>query len=92
VGCGMVMAMQLSHRLGLVDQAFAQRVTKLIARAKLPTVGPDLGADRYLQLMRVDKKAEGGAIRFIVVETPGRAGVRGAPDETVRQVIADCTR
>jgi 3-dehydroquinate synthase len=92
VGCGMVMAMQLSHRLGLVDEAFAQRVTTLIARAKLPTVGPDLGADRYLQLMRVDKKAEGGAIRFVVVETPGRAGVRGAPDETVRQVLADCTR
>jgi 3-dehydroquinate synthase len=92
VGCGMVMALQLSRRLGLVDEAFAQRVTQLIARAKLPTVGPDLGADRYLQLMRVDKKAEGGQIRFVVLEGPGRAGVRGAPDDLVRQVLADCTR
>ncbi|MCG2591309.1 3-dehydroquinate synthase [Ramlibacter sp. XY19] len=92
VGCGMVMALQLSRRLGLVDEAFTRRVTTLIARAGLPTVGPNLGAERYLQLMRVDKKAEGGQIRFVVLEAPGRAGVRGAPDEVVRQVLADCTR
>jgi len=92
VGCGMVMALQLSRRLGLVDAAFVQRVTALIARTGLPTVGPDLGAGRYLELMRVDKKAEAGEIRFVVIERPGQAGVRGAPDEVVRQVLADCTR
>jgi 3-dehydroquinate synthase len=92
VGCGMVMAMQLSRALGLVDAAFVQRMTALIARAGLPIVGPDLGAERYLQLMRVDKKAEAGEIRFVVVEAPGRAGVRGAPDDVVRRVLADCTR
>jgi 3-dehydroquinate synthase len=42
--------------------------------------------------MRVDKKAEGGQIRFVVLEAPGRAGVRGAPDALVREVLADCTR
>ncbi len=92
VGCGMVMALQLSRRLGLVDAAFADRVTALIARAGLPTVGPTLGAERYLELMRVDKKSEAGEIRFVVLEAPGRAGVRGAPDAVVRQVLADCTR
>jgi len=92
VGCGMVMGLQLSQRLGLVDAAFVQRVTALIARAGLPIVGPALGADRYLQLMRVDKKAEAGEIRFVVIERPGQAAVRGAPDDMVRQVLADCTR
>lgn len=92
VGCGMVMALQLSQRLGGIDAAFAQRVTALIARAGLPTVGPDLGADRYLDLMRVDKKAEAGEIRFVVIERPGRAAVRGAPDALVREVLAACTR
>ena len=92
VGCGMVMALQLSRRLGLVDEAFAQRVTQLVARAGLPTAGPALGADRYLELMRVDKKAEAGEIRFVVIERPGQAGVRGAPDALVREVLADCTR
>jgi 3-dehydroquinate synthase len=90
VGCGMVMAMHLSHGLGLVDAAFVERVTRLIGRAGLPVVGPRLGADRYLELMRVDKKAEGGEIRFVVIEGPGRAGVRPAPDALVRQVIDRC--
>lgn len=92
VGCGMVMALNLSQRLGLVDAAFVRRVTALIRKAGLPTVGPDLSAERYLELMRIDKKSEAGEIRFVVIERPGQAAVRGAPDALVRQVLADCTR
>jgi 3-dehydroquinate synthase len=39
VGCGMVMAARLSLRLGLVDAAFVQRLTALVARAGLPVQG-----------------------------------------------------
>jgi 3-dehydroquinate synthase len=92
VGCGMVMALQLSQRLGLIDAGYVRRVTALIERAGLPVVGPPLGADRYLELMRVDKKAEGGEIRFVVIERPGQAVVRGAPDALVREVIDACCR
>ena len=90
VGCGMVMAMELSCRLGLVDAAFAERLRALLARAGLPTAGPRLGADRYLELMRVDKKAERGEIRFVVIDAPGSASVRPAPDTLVREVIDSC--
>lgn len=94
VGCGMVMAATLSHRLGLVDAAFVQRLRVLIERAGLPVVGPVLDANdnagRYLQLMRLDKKSEAGEIKFVVIEAPGRAGVRGAPDALVREVIDAC--
>ena len=90
VGCGMVMAMHLSQRLGLIDKALVERVTALVAKAGLPTAGPRLGADRYLELMRVDKKAEGGEIKFVVIDAPGRAAMRGAPDALVREVIAYC--
>ena len=90
VGCGMVMACHLSQRLGLVDAAFVERITRTVAAAGLPTRGPALGADRYLELMRVDKKAEGGAIKFVVIESPGSAGVRSAPDSVVRDVLAAC--
>ncbi|AEG91884.1 Candidate 3-dehydroquinate synthase [Ramlibacter tataouinensis TTB310] len=92
VGCGMVMALHLSHRLGLVDAAFVDRCVALIRRAGLPTMGPALGADRYLELMRVDKKAEAGEIRFVVIGPPGQAQLRPAPDALVREVIADCCR
>ncbi|MEI7514834.1 MAG: 3-dehydroquinate synthase [Betaproteobacteria bacterium] len=94
VGCGMVMAAQLSQRLGLVDAAFVARLTCLIHAAGLPTVGPVLDAQdnagRYLELMQVDKKAEGGVIRFVLIDGPGRACLRGAPEALVRQVIDAC--
>jgi len=94
VGCGMVMAATLSERLGLINHALVQRLKALIARAGLPVVGPRLdvqdNAGRYLELMRVDKKAEAGEIRFVVIEAPGRAGVCGAPDALVREVIDAC--
>ena len=92
VGCGMVMAAQLSHRLGSVDAAFTERLTALIARAALPTVGPDLGVEAYLHHMRVDKKAEAGDIRFVLIDPPGTAVVRGAPDALVSEVVQACCR
>ena len=90
VGCGMVMAAHLSQRLGLVDAAFVQRLTSVIARAGLPVKGPQLGAQRYLELMRVDKKAEGGEIKFVLISPPGQAVVRAAPDALVAEVIDAC--
>ena len=92
VGCGMVMALDLSHRLGLVDLAFVDRITRLVQRAGLPIVGPALGAQRYLELMQVDKKAEAGEIKFVVIDKPGSALVRSAPSELVAEVIDRCCR
>lgn len=94
VGCGMVMAAHLSQRLGLVDADFVTRLTGLIAKAGLPIKGPKLDASdnagRYLALMRLDKKSEAGDIRFVVIDGPARASVRGAPDVLVREVIEQC--
>ncbi len=94
VGCGMVMAAHLSQAMGLVDQPFVQRLTRLIAAAGLPVRGPVLDAQdnagRYLALMRVDKKAQAGAIRFVLIDGPGRACMRGAEDALVRAVIDRC--
>ena len=92
VGCGMVMALNLSQRLGFIGEDFVARMTALLRRAGLPTVGPQLGADRYLELMRVDKKAESGEIKFVLIDRPGSAIVRGAPDALVREVIERCCR
>ena len=94
VGCGMVMAAVLSQRLNMVDSAFVQRLISLVARAGLPTVAPVLrqldNAGRYLELMRVDKKADGGEIRFVLIDGQGNATLRTAPDALVREVIDAC--
>ena len=88
VGCGMVLASELSVRLGLMPQSFAARMRTLCERARLPLRAPDLGHERYLELMRVDKKSEGGALRFVVIEAVGRATVRGVPDAEVTATLA----
>ena len=94
VGAGMVMAAELSQRLGMVDAAFVQRLRALIARAGLPVRGAVLddkdNAGRYLELMRHDKKSQAGAIRFVLIDGPGKAIVREAPDALVREVIDAC--
>ena len=87
VGCGMVMAAELSAQLGLVPAAFVTRLTRLVQGAGLPVQAPFMPDERWLELMRVDKKAEAGAIRFVLIDTPGRAVLRSAPDDTVLRVI-----
>jgi 3-dehydroquinate synthase len=94
VGCGMVMASMLSQKMGLVDQAFVDRITSIVQRAKLPTVAPVLDAQdnvgRYMALMRVDKKADAGQIQFVLVDGRGKARVGPAPDRLVAEVIDAC--
>lgn len=92
VGCGMAMAAETSARLGLLPEGDAERLIRLIDRAGLPVKGPDLGADRYLELMRLDKKAEAGEIKFVLLDAIGHAVLRSVPDATLRQVLASrCT-
>ncbi len=87
IGCGMVMASRLSAELGLMPAAFVERIERLVHRAGLPVLGPPLAADRYLELMSLDKKAEARSIRFVVIEALGRAALRSAPDALVRRVL-----
>ena len=94
VGCGMVMAAHLSERMGRVDARYVQRLVGLIQRAGLPIVAPQLNAQdnagRYIELMQVDKKAEAGAIRFVLINATGSAELATAPDALVREVIDAC--
>ena len=88
VGCGLVMAADLSARLGLVDGALVARLQRLCVRAGLPVQAPAMPLGRWLDLMRVDKKSEAGEIRFVLINGLGHAVVRPAPDALVAEVIA----
>ena len=91
VGAGMVMAADLSARLGLLPQTDARRLTETIAAAKLPISGPLWDLDRYVELMSVDKKAERGTPKFVLLQAMGKACVQRAPDEQVRATLQACT-
>ena len=81
VAAGMVMAAELSLRLGLLGAADVDRIRTLLRRAGLPTAGPGLEPRRLLELMAYDKKAAQGKVRFVVLEAIGRAALRGGIDE-----------
>ena len=88
VGCGMVMAADLSCRMGYIDQAAVERLRKLVAAAGLPVKAPDLGVERWLELMEVDKKNEGGAIKFILLKPLGAPSITNAPQELLLATLA----
>lgn len=91
VAMGMVMAADLSRRLGWIDDESAQRV-RLVLEEKygMPVIPPaDISEERYLDLMASDKKAEQGAIRFILLRGIGDAVIEGGIDETLlRQTLS----
>jgi len=92
VAAGMAMAADLSARLGLLDSRSADRLRRLLQQAGLPIAGPRLHADRYVELMAIDKKVQAGRARFILLERLGSAVIRSdVPPEALRGTLADAT-
>jgi 3-dehydroquinate synthase len=92
VGCGMVMAADLSHRLGFIDAATSSRIRALVRAAGLPVVAPDLGIARWLELMEVDKKNEGGQIKFILLKPLGTSVIMPAPQDALLATLEACVQ
>jgi 3-dehydroquinate synthase len=87
VGCGMVLAAELSARLGGIDAAQRDRIRSLVLRAGLPVVPPDWPAEVYLGHMAHDKKTSSGDIRYVVLRSMGHADVQHVADALVIDVI-----
>lgn len=87
VGCGMVMGADLSRRLGYISEAQVAHLKQIIQSMNLPTEPPQFGAPRYMELMQVDKKTEGGQIRYVVLEKMGKARIQSVPDAQVIETL-----
>jgi 3-dehydroquinate synthase len=88
VAAGMVMAAELSALMGDLKKTEVSRVRELVKRAGLPVKGPVLAPERMLELMAVDKKAAKGKTRFVLLDSIGRAKLRGDVDDAlVRKAI-----
>lgn len=87
VAMGMVMASDLSRRLGWLDAADAQRVREVLENNYgMPVIPPaDISVEQYLDLMASDKKAEQGQIRFILLKAIGEAVIEGGVDPQLLQ-------
>ena len=75
VGAGMIMGADLSVRCGRIQQA------------GLPVRGPAWPAERYLDLMAVDKKSVQGVPRFVVLDGAGAASLQSIDRALVVQTL-----
>ena len=88
VAAGTLLAADLSQRLGWISEADVERMRKLFDLANLPILAPDLGVEKYLELMGLDKKVEGGKMRFVLLRTIGTAVVTGdVPDVALKDTL-----
>ena len=89
VGTGMLMAAEMSQRLGNLDASVVARLRALLQRAGLPVDAPRIGAARAFDYMRVDKKVHAGRVRLVLLAELGRAVVTSDyPDAALRDTLA----
>jgi len=88
VATGMLMAADLSHRLGWLASTDVARIEALLERTGLPVEAPPIGADRALALMALDKKVLAGRIRLVVMRRIGDGLVVGDyPAESLQATL-----
>ena len=95
VGIGCALAFRFSAALGHCSGQDAARAERAIAAAGLPTTLADLeghpfSVDALVDHMAQDKKAEGGALTFILARGLGQAfAAKGVERQAVRRFLAD---
>ncbi|MCU4629170.1 3-dehydroquinate synthase [Acinetobacter variabilis] len=88
VATGMVMAADLSHRMGWISLEDLERTKKIISRAQLPIVCPKIPLDDFLAYMAHDKKVLNGQLRLVLLQQLGKAVItRGFDVELMQQAI-----
>ncbi len=87
VGCGMVMAADLSRRMGWLDQKSVDRIRTLVRKARLPDTAPDMPSERWIDLMRVDKKNVGGEIQFVLLKKLGETVITKVPQNLLLETL-----
>jgi len=76
IAAGMVMATELSRRMGWVSEVDKQRVLNLLERCKLPVWAPkSIDRQTFMSLMSVDKKVLDGTLRLVLLKSLGEATV-----------------
>ena len=85
VAAGMVLACRLSEQLGHLKSSDTERITALLAKAKLPTTPPRFPFERWVEHMQHDKKVSSGIMRFIGLTRLGEANITEITDTAILQ-------
>ncbi|ANS20219.1 3-dehydroquinate synthase [Acinetobacter baumannii] len=88
VATGMVMAADLSQRLGWISNEDVARTKKIIQRANLPISCPQIPLNDFLGYMAHDKKVLNGQLRLVLLKQLGQAVITKDFDvEFMKQAI-----
>jgi 3-dehydroquinate synthase len=88
VAAGMVCASKLAERRGLIEHAVTERQRELLVEFGLPTAPRGWPADDLLAVMRNDKKAVAGRVRFVMPKRVGEVALfDDVPEADVRAVL-----
>jgi 3-dehydroquinate synthase len=80
VAVGMMYVAELARLAGRLEESVADRHRSILTSLGLPTTYEPGRWDRLLAAMRLDKKARGDQLRFIVLEDVGRPALLEGPD------------
>ncbi|HEX5596311.1 MAG TPA: 3-dehydroquinate synthase [Micromonosporaceae bacterium] len=83
VAVGLIYAAALGRITGRLDTATADRHRAVLNRLDLPTSYPAAAWPDLLAAMRVDKKARGARLRFVVLDGLARPAILDGPDEAL---------
>ncbi len=91
VASGMVMAARLSQKLGWISSVEVDRIIDIIERANLPVHAPkQMSADRFIELMSIDKKVSDGILKLVLYKSLGHAIVtRDYTEDALREAIRE---
>ena len=88
VATGMVMAADLSQRMGWISLEDLERTKKIIQRAHLPVKCPAIPLEEFLAYMSHDKKVLNGQLRLVLMKALGQAVISKEFDvELMKQAI-----
>jgi 3-dehydroquinate synthase len=84
VAAGMVMAADLSQRMGMICKDDLNRLVNMLKQAKLPVIAPStMTSEDFIALMSVDKKVLDGRLRLVLLQSMGEAVVTSDIDRTL---------
>jgi 3-dehydroquinate synthase len=90
VGTGMLLAADLSARLGMLKPAELRRIENIIDSAQLPTRAPaHMDYATFMRYMAVDKKVEAGSIRLILLQALGQSVITAEYDPQLLKATID---
>ena len=88
VAAGTMLAADLSQRLGWLSASEVERIANIFKAAQLPIQAPNLGVEKYMDLMSLDKKVIDGKIRLVLQQGIGQSVVTSDYDaQALRQTL-----